>query len=441
METTFSDLKLNKQLVNAVEDMGYTKPTPIQLKAIPRVLAGQDVLGIAQTGTGKTAAFLLPILMKIKYAQGEHPRALILAPTRELVIQINKELEKLAKYTDIRHVAVYGGIGPSKQIEEISKGIDILVGTPGRVLDIYFKEALYLRGLQVMVLDEADRMMDMGFMPQIRQFLEILPVKRQNLLFSATMPQKVLTLSEEFLEFPETIEVTPQATPAAKVSQTVYHVPNFITKINLLAHLLKNEESFNRIIIFARSKKNAENVYKFLSRKVDSNTRVIHANKGQNTRINAMEEFKEGSIRILVSTDVAARGIDVSMVSHVINFDIPVLYEDYVHRIGRTGRAEQNGSAISFCNPAEKYHLEKIQKIIRMQISAEQIPAEVEVTETPFAEKQDYLREIDKQKMKENPDYKGAFHEKKDKLKNKNINYRPISAKSKTKKYKRKKRF
>jgi len=440
MGKSFSDLKLNKQLLQAVGVLGYIQPTPIQLKAIPRILAGQDVLGIAQTGTGKTAAFLLPILMKIKYAQGEHPRAIILAPTRELVIQIGKELEKLANFTDIRHITVFGGIGPSKQIEAIANGIDIIVGTPGRILDIYFREALYLRSLEIMVLDEADRMMDMGFMPQIRKFLEILPRKRQNLLFSATMPEKVVRLSEEFLEFPERIEVTPQATPAVTVKQLVYHVPNFKTKINLLESFLKEEDQYERNIIFTRTKKNAENVYKFLHRKGLGETRVIHANKGQNTRINAIDDFKTGNIRSLVSTDVAARGIDVSMVSHVINFDIPVLYEDYVHRIGRTGRAENTGVAISFCNPAEKYHLEKIQKIIKMRINTKPIPGEVQIEETPFEEKQEFNREIDKQKKKENPDYKGAFHEKKERNQKKNINYRPIASKKKVNKRKRKKR-
>lgn len=440
MGKSFSDLKLNKQLLQAVDTLGYQQPTPIQLKAIPRILAGQDVLGIAQTGTGKTAAFLLPILMKIKYAQGEHPRAIILAPTRELVIQIGKELEKLANFTDIRHITVYGGIGPSKQMEAIANGIDIIVGTPGRILDIYFREALYLRSLEVMVLDEADRMMDMGFMPQIRQLLEILPRKRQNLLFSATMPTKVVKLSEEFLEFPERIEVTPQATPAVTVKQWIYHVPNFKTKINLLESFLKEEDKFDRNIIFTRTKKNAENVYKFLLRKGLGETRVIHANKGQNSRINAIDDFKEGNIRSLVSTDVAARGIDVSMVSHVINFDIPVLYEDYVHRIGRTGRAENTGVAISFCNPAEKYHLEKIQKIIKMQINTLPIPSDVKIEETPFEEKQEFNREIDKQKKKEDPDYKGAFHEKKERNQKRNINYRPIASKKNVSRRKRKKR-
>ncbi|MBX2840795.1 MAG: DEAD/DEAH box helicase [Flammeovirgaceae bacterium] len=410
---TFSDFKFNKQLLNAIEDMGFSKPSPIQEKAIPRILAGQDLFGIAQTGTGKTAAFVLPILMKIKYAQGNDPRALILAPTRELVIQIDREIHELAKYTDLRHVCVYGGIGPKTQIEEIQKGVDILVGTPGRMMDIYLKGELIFKHLQVMVLDEADRMMDMGFMPQIRKFLEIIPRKRQNLLFSATLPDKVVTLSEEFLEFPERIEVTPQATPAKLVEQKLYYVPNFLTKINLVGELLKNEEIFSRVIIFTKSKENADNIYKFLSRKGKGETKVLHANKGQNSRINAIDSFKDGTVRTLVATDVASRGIDVSSVTHVINFDVPIIYEDYVHRIGRTGRANNTGIALTLCNPAEKYHIEKIQKVIRMQIPVEGLPSDLEILPTPVEERQKINKEIDHQKRRENPDFKGAFHEKK----------------------------
>lgn len=410
---SFSDLKLNKQLLNAISEAGYETPTPIQTQGIPMILAGHDVLGIAQTGTGKTAAFLLPLLMKMKYAQGDNPRALILAPTRELAIQISKNLELLSVYTDIRHVCVYGGVGPKTQIEAIQKGVDIIVGTPGRVMDIYRKGELIFKELKTMILDEADRMMDMGFMPQIRKLLEVIPhKKRQNLLFSATMPDKVLKLSEEFLEYPMRVEVTPQATAAEMVEQSVYFMPNYMTKINMLGRLMEDEETFNRVIIFAKTKTTAENVYKFLIRKSTGEIRVIHANKGQNTRINSMDAFKEGEVRVLVATDVAARGIDVSMVSHVINFDVPVIYEDYVHRIGRTGRANQEGIAITFCNPAEKYHLRKIEKIIRMPIPEIYLPADIEIPDTGFEERQDMARQIDDQKKKENPDYKGAFHDK-----------------------------
>ena len=340
---------MNRQLLNAIGDMGYSDPTPIQVKAIPLALAGHDMMGIAQTGTGKTVAFVLPILMKIKYAQGNDPRALILAPTRELALQIEENLNKLSRYTDLRIVALYGGIGPKAQIEQIAQGADVIVATPGRLMDIYLRGELVMKEVKTLVLDEADKMMDMGFMPQIRKILEVIPVKRQNLLFSATMPSKVVSLSEEFLEFPEVVEVAPQATTVDTIEQQLYEVPNLKSKINMLEHLLSGEE-FSRILVFTRTKTNADNVFKFLDRKGLGPVRVIHSNKGQNARINAINQFKEGEVRILVSTDVSARGIDVSDVSHVINFDVPVIYEDYVHRIGRTGRAKKEGVAITFAN-------------------------------------------------------------------------------------------
>ncbi|WP_114781933.1 DEAD/DEAH box helicase [Botryobacter ruber] len=411
--STFEDFKLNKQLLNAIAEAGYQKPTPIQQQAIPLIMAGHDILGIAQTGTGKTAAYLLPLLLKVKYAQGQHPRAIILAPTRELVMQITENIALLGKYTDLRFTGIYGGLGPKTQIETISKGIDIIVATPKRLMELYLKGELVLKELKTLILDEADKMMDMGFMPQIRQILEVIPRKRQNLLFSATMPEKVVQLSEEFLEFPMRVEVTPQATPVETVSQVLYQVPNLRTKIAMLEYLLQDAEEFNRVIIFTRSKRNAESVAKFLERQELGEVRAIHGNKGQNTRINAMEAFKGGEVRFLVATDVAARGIDVSMVSHVINFDVPFVYEDYVHRIGRTGRAENEGASITFANEAEMYHIRKIEKLIRMQLPEQPLPPAVEVFKTPFEEQQEIAMEIDRQKRRENPDFKGAFHEKK----------------------------
>jgi ATP-dependent RNA helicase RhlE len=412
--TTFQDFKLNKQLLSAVEEAGFQRPTEIQQKAIPLILAGHDILGIAQTGTGKTAAYLLPLLMKVKYAQGVHPRALIVAPTRELVMQIDEHITFLSKYLDIRHTSIYGGIGPKTQIETIAKGIDILVATPGRLLDIYLKGDLILKEIKTLVLDEADKMMDMGFMPQIRKVLEVIPVKRQNLLFSATFPEKVESLSAEFLEFPVRVEVTRQSSPVETVTQVLYQVPNLKTKINLLSHLLKDAQTLNRVIIFTRTKQNADNIYKFLTRKMlIEDIRVLHANKGQNTRINSMEAFKEGNVRVLVATDVVARGIDISLVSHVINFDVPLIYEDYVHRIGRTGRANQTGEAITFMTEPEAYHIARIEKMIQMPIPRKNLPAEVDVVDTPFEESQAMAIEIDQQRKKEDPTYQGAFHEKK----------------------------
>lgn len=417
MSVSFSDFALNKQLLTAVEELGYKEPTPIQEKAIPTLLHGHDVLGIAQTGTGKTAAYLLPILMKIKYAQGNNIRCVILAPTRELAIQINDAITDFGKYTDLRHTAIYGGLGPKTQIETIQAGLDIIVATPGRFMDLYLRGVIITKEIKYMVLDEADKMMDMGFMPQIRKILEIIPRKRKNLLFSATFPEKVEKFSQEFLEAPVRIEVTPQATTAETIEQRLYATPNFQTKLNLLGYLFKDQEVVKRALVFCRTKTVADLVFKFLDRKIigRDHVKVIHANKGQNTRINSINAFKSGTLRVLVATDVAARGIDVQAVSHVINFDVPVIYEDYVHRIGRTGRANLEGVAITFMTPNEEYHLERIEEIIRTKIPKLDIPKEIELTETPFEEQQIILREIDEQKKKADPTFKGAFHEKKKK--------------------------
>ncbi len=381
--TSFEFFNLNKQLLSAVAEAGFEKPTPIQQKCIPLILGGQEVIGIAQTGTGKTAAYLLPILMKIKFADGKDPRVVILAPTKELTLQIAEHAQQLAKYTDLRILALYGGVGPKTQIASITSGIDIVISTPGRFMEFYLQGILITKQIKTLVLDEADRMMDMGFMPQLRRVFEIIPNKRQNLLFSATFHEKVERLSREFLIFPVKIEITPQATAAKQVDQALYTVPNLRTKINFLEYLLTTQSAFNRVLIFTRTKEVADNVFKYLERKEFGPIRVIHSNKGQNTRINAVNEFKEGKLRILVSTDVTARGIDVIKVSHVINFDVPILYEDYVHRIGRTGRAFQDGKAITFATPAELYHVAKIEKLIREKIPVKKLPADIEIAETP----------------------------------------------------------
>jgi len=414
MAETFEDFNFNRQILNAIADAGYTEATPIQQKAIPPILNGQDVMGIAQTGTGKTAAYVLPIIMKLKYAQGESPRAIIIAPTRELAMQIEENVKTFAKYTDLRVVSLYGGLGPKTQIELMNKGVDIIVATPGRFMDIYLAGHMVTRSLQVLVLDEADKMMDMGFMPQINRILEVVPVKRQNLLFSATMSDKIHQLSNNFLEFPTIIEVTPQATPAQTVNQHLYQVPNIKTKINLLKKLLDEPDAIKKLIVFCKTRAAAEDVYKFLLRKFgEKEVKVLHANKGQNTRINAINAFKNDEVKILVATDVASRGIDVSDVSHVINFDVPVVIEDYVHRIGRTGRAFQSGEAITFCTPSEEYYLRKIEKLIKQTIPVTDIPADVFIEATPYEERQDQAKEIDMQKRRDDPDFKGAFHEKK----------------------------
>jgi len=409
----FQAFALNRQLFNAIEDAGYTKPTLIQTKAIPILLGGHDLLGIAPTGTGKTAAFLLPILMKIKFAQGEHPRCLIMAPTRELAMQIDSQITSFGKFTDVRHIAIYGGLGPKTQKEALAAGVDIIVATPGRFLDLYLNGDIFTRNIQILVLDEADKMMDMGFMPQIRRILEILPVKRQNMLFSATMPDKVLELSHEFLEFPLRVEAAPESTPVDTVTQELFVLPNMGTKLNLLLHFLQDNEKFHRVIVFTKTKQTAEEIGQFISKRIPGLVRIIHANKGQNSRINAMDAFRAQEVQVLVSTDVAARGIDIPAVSHVINFDVPVVYEDYVHRIGRTGRALNIGTAITFMVKSEEWHIDRIEKIIRMKIPRCDIPESVIILPTPFAEEQEFLRALDIQRKKEDPSYQGAFHEKK----------------------------
>lgn len=415
LSVSFEELSIKRQFLNALDDMGLSIPTEIQLRAIPPIRAGQDVLGIAQTGTGKTAAYVLPLLDHLKYAQDSAPRCLVLVPTKELVMQVSGYFESLAKYTDLRVCPLYGGVGPKTQIAMVEAGTDIIVATPGRFMEIYLKGSIITKKLKHLVLDEADRMMDMGFMPQLRSILEVIPRKRQNLLFSATFPDHVQRLSEEFLLWPTRIEVTPESTPVETVEQRWYAVPNFQTKLNLLLHLLEDRENLKRVIVFVRTRELAENIARFLERKEAGSLRVLHANKGQNSRMNAMTDFRSGDIRILVSTDVSARGIDIPAVSHVINFSVPRDHLDYVHRIGRTGRALLTGEAITFADRSETYHLKKIEKIIKMQVPMADFPEGVVVEETPKAEKQDQAREIDYQKRRENPDYKGAFHEKKNK--------------------------
>ncbi len=414
MPKKFEEFNLNRQILNAVEDAGFTVATPIQEKAIAPVLSGQDICGIAETGTGKTAAYVLPMLMQLKYAQGDSARALILAPTRELAMQIAEHVEMFAKYTDLRSAVIYGGLGPKSQIAKLKEGVDLIIATPGRFLDLYLAGHINTQYIKFLVLDEADKMMDMGFIGSIHRILEVVPRRRQNLLFSATMSDLVQKIAGDFLKHPTIIEASQQATPAATVTQSLYEVPNFKTKINLLQNLLKSDEEVKRLIIFCKTKVVADNIFSFIERRFGSDAvRVIHANKGQNTRINSINSFKEGNVRVLVATDVASRGIDVSDVSHVINFDVPIIIEDYVHRIGRTGRAFSSGIAITFCTEAEKYYIKKIEKLIRQQIPVVALPTDVFVEETPYDEKQAIAKEIDLQKRKEDPDFQGAFHEKK----------------------------
>jgi len=410
---TWEELKLNPQLLKAVADEGFQTPTEIQQRVIPLVLGGQGVIGIAQTGTGKTAAFVLPILKKLSHAQGIEPRALILAPTKELVVQLSTHAVRLAKHTDLRVVALYGGIGPKSQIEALQLGIDLVIATPGRFMELYLKEEIGVRQIKTLVLDEADRMLDMGFMHQLRKVFEVIPSKRQNLLFSATFSEKIERLAGEFLLFPAKVEVTPQATPAKEVAQSQIRVPNLKTKINLLEHLLAEGDQFTRVMVFTRTKQVADDVTNYVNRRNLGPVRVIHSNKGQNARINAMNEFRDGKLRVLVSTDVSARGIDVEGISHVINFDVPRLYEDYVHRIGRTGRAFRPGAAITFVTPPEELHMRKIEELIRGKVLVRPLPKSVVLEETLKEEGQEQNRQLDRQRRAADSSFKGAFHDRK----------------------------
>ena len=413
MKQGFQDLKVTKQFISALGEKGIENPTEIQRKAITPLLAGQDLIGIAPTGTGKTIAYGLPLLMKVKYAQGSEPRALVLCPTKELALQVTDHIRALAVNTDLRIAGLYGGVGPKQQIAELEKGIDILVSTPGRFMDLYLKGHIPVKKLKTLVLDEADRMMDMGFFGQLRKIFEVIPSKRQNALFSATFPERVEKLAEEFLEFPTRVEAAPQGTAAETVDQRLYLLPNFKSKLFWLERLLQNEEEYKRVIVFCRTKESAGRIWKYIERKVAGGNRVIHSNKAQNSRINAVRDFAAGNFRVLVSTDLSARGLDIPEVSHVINFNVPIHTEEYVHRIGRTGRAMRTGVAITFCDPSEIYYLEKIEKVIGEEVPTWSLPDDWE--DAPFlpGEEKEQAMRMDKQRQKEDPSFKGAFHEKK----------------------------
>jgi len=413
MIKTFKELKVAKSLLKALDEIGFTGPTPVQELAIPVINSGENAVVIAQTGTGKTVAYLLPLLTRLVKAEGTEPRCIVLVPTRELSVQADEDIKELTNYTDLRHAAIYGGVGWTKHAELVAPGVDIVVATPGRLWDLYQANALSFRKVRYLVIDEADRMLDMGFIPQIQQLFEIIPSKRQNLLFSATFSEKVEKMAQEFLDHYEKVEVAPSATPVETINQTVYKTPNYITKLNLIRYLLQDEENFNRVIIFVKTKTTAEQVFKVIKRKTEGEKRIMHSNKGQTSRLNTIQAFKNGEVRILITTDLSARGLDASLVSHVINFDIPPHYEDYIHRIGRTARAGNRGTAITLVTPDEIWHLRHIEKMIRMEIPIAEIPEDITVTETEFEERQIQKREVDRQRKVDDPTFKGAFHEKK----------------------------
>jgi ATP-dependent RNA helicase RhlE len=367
--TNFSDLDLIDPIQRAIRDTGYTEPTPIQKAAIPHLLKAKDLLGCAQTGTGKTAAFALPILNRLarhpRRVQRKCTRTLILTPTRELAIQVHDSFKTYGKYLRLRYTVIFGGVGQGSQVHELRHGTDVLVATPGRLLDLIQQDFLSLEGLEIFVLDEADRMLDMGFIHDIRKVLALLPRKRQNLFFSATMPPDIKRLADSMLSEPVSVEVNPVSSTAELIQQSLFYVEK-ARKRDLLRHVLQ-DRSFSRVIVFTRTKFGANRVSEVLD-KNGIPSAAIHGNKSQGARQRALEDFRAGRIRVLVATDIAARGIDVDNVSHVINFEIPNVAESYVHRIGRTARAGQEGMALSFCDLEERAFIVDIEKVIKQSI-------------------------------------------------------------------------
>ncbi len=366
---TFVSLGLSEAILRALQERDYVTPTPIQARAIPHLLEGRDLLGIAQTGTGKTAAFALPMLQRLAASKNrpmpQKPRSLVLAPTRELATQIADSFEAYGKNLGLRGTIVFGGVGQNPQVQALRRGVDILVATPGRLLDLIQQRFCDLSQVEILVLDEADRMLDMGFLPDVKRILSRLPKERQSLLFSATMPADITALAHDFLIDPVRVEVTPPAKTADRIEQSVW----FVTKAgkrDLLAELLE-DPAFQRTLVFTRTKHGADRVVKHL-RQVDIHAHAIHGNKSQNNRERALDDFRTGRAPVLVATDIAARGIDVPDISHVINFDLPNIAESYVHRIGRTARAGRDGIAISFCDAEEREYLRDIEKLIRQKI-------------------------------------------------------------------------
>ncbi|RPJ77772.1 MAG: DEAD/DEAH box helicase [Alphaproteobacteria bacterium] len=362
---TFAELKLIEPLKLALSEAGYTHPTPIQAAAIPSLLEGRDLLGCAQTGTGKTAAFALPILHRLvesnTKALPRHTRVLVLTPTRELAIQVNESFLTYGKNLNLKYAVVFGGVGQAPQVKAISQGVDVLVATPGRLMDLIQQGFIKLSGLEVFVLDEADRMLDMGFIHDIKKVLKLLPPKRHNLFFSATMPPEIEKLANSILVNPVKVEVTPASSTAELITQSVMFVDRE-NKRPLLKHIL-DDEKLKRVIVFSRTKHGANKIVEYLG-KGGIIAEAIHGNKSQTARQRALENFKSGQTRVLVATDIAARGIDIDEISHVINYDLPNESESYVHRIGRTARAGASGIAISFCDAEEKAFLKDIEKLI-----------------------------------------------------------------------------
>jgi ATP-dependent RNA helicase RhlE len=414
---TFKELNLSKPILKALEDIGFENPTPIQEKSFPIISSGTDVIGIAQTGTGKTFAYLLPILKQLTYSEQRQPRVLIIVPTRELVAQVIGEIEKLTKYVTIRFYGVYGASNINTQKQKVYDGLDILVATPGRLIDLTLSRTLQLSAVKKLVIDEVDEMLNLGFRAQLNQILDSLPVKRQNILFSATLNEDVEQMISKYFIQPKYVELVSRGTPLEKINQYAYYVPNFHTKINLLKWLLLNEKNFNRVLLFVKNKKIADEIFTTLDPEFSTEIGVIHSNKSQPQRFAAVNYFEEGVHRLLIATDIIARGLDLSDVSHVVNFDIPKEASTYIHRIGRTGRAEKKGIAISFISDAEKALRDAIEKLMNKKIPVLKLSKEVEISTELTTDEIPVTRDKNLKKAKKIITPTGAFAEKKAKNK------------------------
>lgn len=433
---TFRDLNLNTPLHNAIDDLGFETPTPIQTESFNVVASGKDVVGIAQTGTGKTFAYMLPILKNLKYSTQDNPRVLVLVPTRELVVQVVNEIEKLSKYINNRVLGVYGGTNINTQKQAVAQGLDIIVATPGRLYDLAVSRVLQLKSIQKLVIDEVDVMLDLGFRHQLMNIFDILPPRRQNIMFSATMTTDVDALITDFFINPSKISIAVSGTPLENITQQRYNIPNFYTKVNLLEEILHDKETFSRVLIFVAYKRMADRLFDKLEELFPSETCVIHSNKTQNYRLRSIEQFREGTNRLLVATDVMARGLDIDDVSHVINFDTPDYPENYMHRIGRTGRAERKGVSILLSTEKEQESRERIEELMKMKINILDIPEYVEVSKELIEEERNVIKERHNPTKRREEDSPGpAFHEKSEK--NQKVNLGGSYRREIAKKYKK----
>ncbi|MBT8317370.1 MAG: DEAD/DEAH box helicase [Lutibacter sp.] len=433
---TFSDLNLNRFLLDALDEMGFSIPTPIQEKAFSVIMSSRDVVGIAQTGTGKTFAYLLPILRQLTFSTQKYPRILIVVPTRELVVQVINDLESLTPYINVRFAGVYGGTNLNKQKQLVYEGQDILVATPGRLLDLALDGILKLKQIQKLVIDEVDEMMNLGFRPQLITLLDLLPKNRQSILFSATLTKEVDGLLDQFFKSPIKIEIASSGSPLDTIEQQAYPVPNFYTKVNFLVHLLKDKKTFTKVLIFVKNKKQANTLFEELEVLLPGETNVIHSNKTQNYRLRSVKNFEMGFYKVLIATDIIARGLDLTDVSHVINFNIPEEPENYMHRIGRTGRAEQKGTAISFFTEEEADYLGEIELLMNTEIDVYDLPESIEISTNMIAEELPKIEPESTGKKKTVTEPSGAaFHEKKEK--NKRVNLGGSYRREIAKKYKK----